>query len=294
MPKIAAFPKAWLDDLGEGGSMTVAQWIEMSAELDVDGMEFFNAWRDMQDPANWSEFRAMVEDQGRTICMLCCSPDFTHPDETFRQNEIQREKYAIDMAAALGSKYCRVLSGQRRPKISREDGIRYSVDCINECLPYAADRGITLNIENHYKDGSWSYPEFAQQMDVFCELIDQIDHPNFGVNYDPSNTILAGEDPLELLSRVKHRVVTMHASDRYLAEGTIEDLRHEELDAVGYAKRLHHGEIGKGANDYDAIFTELKSVGFDGWVSLEDGMDGLDQMVRSVQFLKEKIAKHWP
>ena len=47
---------------------------------------------------------------------------------------------------------------------------------------------------------------------------------------------------------MKHRVVTMHASDRYLAEGTIEDLRREE-DSVGYAKRLRHGEIGKGMND---------------------------------------------
>ena len=47
---------------------------------------------------------------------------------------------------------------------------------------------------------------------------------------------------------VEHRVVTMHASDRYLSEGTIEDLRKEE-DSVGYAKRLRHGEIGKGLND---------------------------------------------
>ena len=60
-------------------------------------------------------------------------------------------------------------------------------------------------------------------MDVFCDLVDRIDSPHFGVNYDPSNAILAGDDPLELLRRVKHRVVTMHASDRYLAEGTLED-----------------------------------------------------------------------
>ena len=38
----------------------------------------------------------------------------------------------------------------------------------------------------------------------------------------------------------------MHASDRYLIEGTIEDLRKEEGGAMGYAKRLAHGEIGKG------------------------------------------------
>lgn len=293
MPKLAAFPKAWLDDLGDGGSMTVAEWIEMAAELDVDGMEFYTEWRELKDESNWPEFRAMVEDQGRTVCMLCFSPDFTHPDPAFRKQEIDRQKHGIDMAQALGATYCRTLSGQRRPDVSREDGIKYSVEGIEACLPYAAKRGVILNIENHYKDGAWRYPEFAQHMDVFCDLIAQIDHPNFGINYDPSNTILAGEDPLEILARIKHRVVTMHASDRYLAEGTIEDLRKDELDSVGYAERLNHGEVGKGANDYDAIFSELKSVGFDGWISLEDGMDGLDQMHRSVDFLKAKIAKHW-
>ncbi len=85
----------------------------------------------------------------------------------------------------------------------------------------------------------------------------------------------------------------MHASDRYLAEGTIEDLRREEV-SVGYAKRLRHGEIGKGMNDYDAIFSELRSAGFDGWVSIEDGVDGVEQLERSVKFLRAKIAQHWP
>jgi sugar phosphate isomerase/epimerase len=113
------------------------------------------------------------------------------------------------------------------------------------------------------------------------------------VNYDPSNTLLAGEDPLELLRRVRHRVVTMHASDRYLAEGTLEDLRREE-DSVGYAKRLRHGEIGRGLNDYDAIFTELKAAGFDGWISIEDGVLGLDQLKRSAEFLRMKMRLFWP
>ena len=116
----------------------------------------------------------------------------------------------------------------------------------------------------------------------------------FGVNYDPSNAYIAGDDPLELLRRVSDRVVTMHASDRFLIEGTLEDLRREEGGSAGYAKRLRHGEIGKGLNDYDAIFTELRSKGFTGWISIEDGVDGIDQLERSVRFLKEKIAAHWP
>ena len=197
------------------------------------------------------------------------------------------------MTHALGGSFCRVLSGQRRPELSIDEGVKFAADSIIDCLPYAEEHGITLIIENHYKDDFWEYPEFAQQMDVFCQLVDQIDHPNFGVNYDPSNTYLAGEDPIKLLKRVSDRVVTMHASDRYLAEGTIEDLRNEEGGALGYAKRLRHGEIGKGLNDYDAIFTELKSKGFDSWISIEDGVDGMNQLARSVEFLKRKIAQHW-
>jgi len=197
------------------------------------------------------------------------------------------------MTVSLGGAYCRVLSGQKRPELTIDEGVQLAADCIYECLPYAAERNVTLILENHYKDDFWTYPEFAQKMDVFCQLVDSIDHPNFGVNYDPSNTYLAGEDPLELLKRVSHRVVTMHASDRYLKEGTIEDLRKEEGGAAGYAKRLSHGEIGKGLNDYDAIFTELKRVGFNGWISIEDGVDGMDQLERSVQFLKKKIAQYW-
>ena len=58
-------------------------------------------------------------------------------------------------------------------------------------------------------------------------------------------------------------------------------------------KSLCHGEIGKGLNDYDAIFTELKRVGFDGWISIEDGVDGIDQLRRSADFLKRKTAQYW-
>lgn len=293
MPKLAVFPKAYMDDLCVHGTMTLRQWIEKAATLDVDGLEMYTGILDLKDPTRWPEARQIAADHNLAIPMLCASPDFTHPDPAFRQQQIDLEKSWIDMTAALGGQYCRVLSGQRRPDVSREDGIRYAAESIEACIPHAQAAGVTLILENHYKDNYWQFPEFAQFTDVFCDLVEAIKTPGFGVNYDPSNTILAGEDPLELLRRVKHRVVTMHASDRYLADGTIDDLRKEE-DSVGYAKRLRHGEIGKGMNDYDAIFSELKSVGFNGWISIEDGVDGFDQLERSVAFLRRKMNENWP
>ena len=85
----------------------------------------------------------------------------------------------------------------------------------------------------------------------------------------------------------------MHASDRYLIEGTIDDLRNQELGSIGYAKMLKHGQIGEGLNDYDAIFSELRRVSFDGWISIEDGVDGVEQLKNSVEFLKNKISEYF-
>jgi sugar phosphate isomerase/epimerase len=294
MPRLAAFPKAFMQALCKEGTMSVSDWIQLAAPLEIQGLEWYAGFLEMADESNWSRFRREVEATGKVIPMMCCSPDFTHPDPAFRSIEIAKQKRWIDMTHILGGQYCRVLSGQRRPGLTIDEGVKFAADSITACLPHAANLGITLILENHYKDDFWDYPEFAQKMDVFCQLVDAVQHPNFGVNYDPSNTYLAGEDPIELLNRVSSRVVTMHASDRYLAEGTLEDLRREEGGAMGYAKRLRHGEIGQGLNDYDAIFTELKRVGFDGWISIEDGVDGMDQLARSVGFLRQKIAQYWP
>jgi sugar phosphate isomerase/epimerase len=293
MPQLAAFPKAYMNALCKDGTMKVSEWIDIAGNLDIDGIEWYAGFLEMENAANWKIFRRRVEDKGMVIPMMCCSPDFTHPDKSFRDIEIAKQKHWIDMTYALGGKYCRVLSGQKRPELSIDLGIQLAADCIHECLPYAQERDITLIIENHYKDDFWTYPEFAQKMDIFCALVDKINHPFFGVNYDPSNTYLAGEDPIELLNRVSHRVVTMHASDRYLKEGTLEDLRNEEGGAVGYAKRLSHGEIGKGLNDYDAIFSILKKEKFDGWISIEDGVDGIEQLERSVLFLRKKMKEYF-
>lgn len=294
MPQLAAFPKAYMTALCKDGTMQLSAWIELAATLNVDGLEWYAGFLEMEDQANWPYFRQQVADHGLVIPMMCCSPDFTHPEAAFRKKEMDKQKHWIDMTHALGGTYCRVLSGQRRPELSIEEGVTLAADCISACLPYAEERGITLILENHYKDDFWQYPEFAQRTEVFCQLVDRIDHPFFGVNYDPSNTYLAGEDPLELLHRVSQRVVTMHASDRYLTEGTLDDLRNAEDGATGYAKFLRHGEIGQGLNDYDAIFTELTRVGFDGWISIEDGVEGIEQLERSVTFLRRKIAQFWP
>jgi sugar phosphate isomerase/epimerase len=295
-PRLAAFPKCYMDQLCVDHTMSVFEWIELAASLGVDGLEFYWGFLEdglLEDSTGFLEkVKAALAQHRLAMPMLCCSPDFTQQDPAQLQKEIEREKRMIEITAFFGGRFCRVLSGQRRPEITREEGVAQVVRVISGLLPFAEKHGVVLTMENHYKDNYWQYPEFAQKMDVFAEIVDQIDSPWFGVNYDPSNTILAGEDPLVLLERVKRRVVSMHASDRYLKSGTIEDLRKEE-NSVGYASRLSHGVIGKGMNDYDKIFSTLASVGFGSWISIEDGLDGMEELKESVRFLRGKIDQHW-
>lgn len=89
MPKIAAFPKAFMQALCKDGSMKIAEWIKLATPLEIDGLEWYAGFLEMEDQKNWPVFRRMVEDQGMVIPMMCCSPDFTHLDKSFREKEIQ-------------------------------------------------------------------------------------------------------------------------------------------------------------------------------------------------------------
>jgi sugar phosphate isomerase/epimerase len=291
-PRISVFPKCYFDELTDG-RMPLADWIRAAATLGGEGVEQYDGFFRSFAPADVDPIVRLMEETGQITSMLCFSPDFTHPDAAERRRQVERQKAAIDLTVRLGAKHCRTLSGQRFPGLTRGDGVARTLDGIRRSLEHAERAGVTLCMENHYKDGRWRYPEFAQAEDIFLEIVDGIDSPYFGVQYDPSNAIVGGYDPIRFLERVRTRVVTVHASDRYLAPGaSLDDLR-ERDGATGYADILKHGETGTGLNDYDAIFRILAAAGFDGWISIEDGMNGLDELRRSRDFLVRKRTQYF-
>ena len=296
-PRISAFPKCYLEEISSHDGMSVFDWIEQARELDADGLEMYEGFFTSLDNDYLDSVKEAIHQAGFVMPMLCCSPDFTHPDLDQRRRAVEREIKMIEVTHRLGGagSVCRVLSGQRYPEVTREQGMQWVVECIEACLPVAREHGIILGLENHYKDGFWKYPEFAQKQDVFLELLASVpERRHFGVQYDPSNAIVAGDDPVELLRQVSDRVVSMHASDRYLAPGaTLEALRQSD-GTLGYSPQLRHGITGQGLNDYDAIFEILASRNYGGWISIEDGMNGLDEMMESLAFLRSMVRKYFP
>ncbi|MFH0965468.1 MAG: sugar phosphate isomerase/epimerase family protein [Planctomycetota bacterium] len=295
MIKISAFPKCYIEALSvEPRSMSLIGWIEMAAQLQPDGLELYDHFFPSFAPSYLDEVRRAAQARGFDLPMMCYSPDFTYPSARKRAQEVAGQRKILDACERLGVTFCRTLSGQRRSGVARRDALRWVRECIEKACAYAAKKGITIVIENHYKDGYWRYPEFAQKMDVFLELVESVQAENFGVQYDPSNAIMAGDGPLVLLDAVIGRVRTIHASDRHLTKGTtLEDVARSE-GTPGYSSLLVHGVVGEGLNDYDAIFRRLRNARWSGWVSIEDGMNGMEEMAKSIAFLRAKCTRYFP
>ncbi len=298
MPRLAAFPKGFFNDLVER-RMTLLQWLDLAAGLEIEGVELYPRFFESLDSSTVRSIRKEAAARNLQIPMMCNSPDFTQPDPAARAEEVKRTRKMLHVTAELGGRWCRVLSGQNRPGLDPKEALRWVIGCLHELLPYAESTSVTMVIENHYKDGLWDYPEFAQSHERYLAILDAVQSPWFKAQYDPSNAVVAGEDPYALLERVLPRLATMQASDRTLEGGTIEDLRGAARDPQhGYAKIIRHGVIGRGLNDYDRIFGTLAKAGYDGWVSIEDGEaptveEGMANLRASAKFLREKFARHF-
>lgn len=279
--------------------MSLFQWIELAGQLDLDGVELYPRFFASLDPGYVRQVASALTDNGLQMPMLCNSPDFTQLEAADRAREVETTRRMIGLTAELGGRYCRVLSGQNRPGLDAAKALGWVIEALTSLMRDAEAAGVVLVIENHYKDGLWLYPEFAQSHARYLEILHAVDSPWLRVQYDPSNAIVAGEDPYDLLERVLPRVATVQASDRYMEGGTVEDLRRLSADPRhGYAPFLKHGVIGRGLNDYDRIFGTLARSGWDGWVSIEDGdggtiEEGMSNLRDSAAFLRAKLAQHF-
>lgn len=293
--RISVFPKGQLDAISTR-QLTACEWIEMASELPIEGLELWSGMFYDTSASYVERIGGALADHDLEMPMLCVSTDFTNPDSDVRKAQFDEEVELMRIAHTLGGPgvSVRVLSGQAHPSVTRPQGLAWAAQNIRDLLPLAAELDITLALENHYKDGAWAYPEFAQRVDVYMDLLEMVgDDPHFGVQYDPSNAIVAGADSAEFLELVLDRVVTMQASDRQLAPGTTLDELRQSDGTIGYSPNLQHGVIGCGLNDYPRIFTALAGVGYDGWISIEDGVNGMADLRQSVDFICDARERYF-
>jgi sugar phosphate isomerase/epimerase len=283
---LAAFPKCYLDAMLRDHSMSTIDWLRVAAAVPLDGVELY--WPAVRHLTNDEllDVRREADRLHLALPLMCASPDFTQPTVDVFEREIADQTRAIEATALLGGSCTRVLSGQSRPAMTWRACFDLVIEAITRLLPIARGHGVTLVIENHFKDYFWDTPEFARHSDTFLAILSTIpvDAP-FGVQFDPSNALAVGEDPMVLLESVKDRVVSTAASDRQIVGDPTDPTR----------RLVVHHVIGQGVIDLDRIFQVLAGVGFEGWVSIEDGDDpvtGVADLVLSADHVRRLMVRH--
>src|SRR6202171_3823657 len=172
-------------------------------------------------------------------------PSWIEPDRHYRQIRIDHTRRSLTLAHELGAPCITT-----EPGGPVEQGASWSaalglfVESLKPVADHAEKEGVLLLIE----------PEpglLIETADQFLEMMQHIDSPAVGMNYDVGHAYCVGEDPATTIPRVA----------KYI--------RHFHLEDIA-ATRVHQHLIpGEGAIDFAAVFKAIRAMSYAGWITIE-------------------------
>jgi sugar phosphate isomerase/epimerase len=266
--KLSCLPVSFFQAILDG-EMSLAEWVGFAREIGLDGTECSLAFVRPIGKATPAEMRRLCDDAGIAVSMVTCHPDFTHPDAGERARQVEDMRRNVGIAVELGAPLVRVLSGQRHPGVSDEQGIAWIVEGLSELSRDANAAGVTLAIENHTKSFFWQHFDFVMTSELFARLIEALRGTSVGVNFDTANPLVWGEETLPLFEQVKDRLAILHVAD------------------TAQKGEFNFCRIGQGIAPIREVFQRARAQGFDGWVSIEEasrtGPEGFREAVGFVR-----------
>jgi sugar phosphate isomerase/epimerase len=270
--KLSCLPVSYFQSMLEG-ALTIEQWAGEAAGLGLDAIDLSIVLIKNQDSSSLEKLRQAIAAHGLKVNMLTTYPDFTHPEVGERERQLFLLKKNIDVAAALGAALVRVTAGQAHPGLTREAGLARAVAGLTGALAYAGQRGVKLVYENHAKPAVWDYNDFSFPPDIFLEIVGATDGSALAINFDTANPVAFGAAPVPLLEQVIDRVISIHAAENRVWG------------------KFEPAVFGEGVVPFAEVFTALKAVHFDGWISIEEASrTGPAGIVQAVNFVRNTWA----
>jgi sugar phosphate isomerase/epimerase len=184
----------WIPEQQATAKFSLEKFIDFCAEQNLDGCELTAYYFPKSITTDYllslkeRAFRLGLDISGTAI-----GNDYCTNDESKRAASLKMTRDWIDYSAILGAPCIRIFAGSV-PKGDTEDAARARcVDAINECLAYAATKGVALALENH--GGITATP------DQLLKIVQAVSpSPWFGVNFDGGN--FRTEDPYADLAKI--------------------------------------------------------------------------------------------
>jgi len=188
----------------------------------------------------------------------------------------------ITTAHGLGQKYAL--------NLGVEDEERWVDWCkvLSDAAAFGHERGVKVVVKHHHGLNNTSLDLLA--------WIKQVNHPNFGVFFDPGNVVYyTGKDPVKQLEIIGPHVSGVVAKDcnapHFLERAVGDPPFGTAVTGAGNPEVMI--QFGTGKVDFPAFFKKLKSYGFNGPVMVEGTEVGstLEQTIANARANREFLEK---
>ena len=267
----------------------------------------------LKNPAKISELKNLLNKHGLKLSALACHGNPVHPNKEIASQFHEDFVAAMKVAAQLGVDTIIGFSG-----------------CPGDCAESKNPNWVTCAWPPEYLDIlDWQWnevliPYWKETAKLAAEIgIKRIAfemHPGFcvynpatllrlreavgdiiGANVDPSHLFWQGMDPCEAIKELKGAIYHFHAKDTKIDDANT--AKNGVLDTQSYGDILNRSWVfrtvgyGHGKEVWNNIISTLKTVGYDGAISIEheDGlMSPKEGLEKAISLLKDTIIYEAP
>jgi sugar phosphate isomerase/epimerase len=196
---------------GPKKSMDLFGFVDLAADLALDAVEltsyYFpeNVTVDYLHRLKQHAFLLGLDVSGTSVMNDFCLAPGPESDK-----EREHVRTWIDRAAELDAPFVRILSGNWLQGTADDELERRVVHQIEALLPYAAEKGVTLALENH----GGGVTVTAEQL---VRLVRAVKGPNFAVNLDTGN--FHGPDPYDEIAQAAPYAVNVQVKTEIRRKG---------------------------------------------------------------------------
>jgi len=256
-------PFGWaIEKAAQIGYEYVEPWVHWGREL-LSEEGFYMSYSLLDDPY---VVKSTCEKAGIKLSGLSAHSALCRPEVG-----IESLKQAVRFAAECGAPVVNTDEGIKEAWTTEEEDyvlIRYALKQISAL---AEPRGILLGIEPHQ--------QYSKTPEGLNKIINLVDSPAIGVNFDTGNSYLCGYEPADWLEQVKQKLVHLHAKDI-----SVEKSKDQRGKVTGTPSGC---ACGDGVVQWEKIIEICKSAPRDIVMSVECGT--IEQAEKSLKYLKDLI-----
>ena len=266
----SSFP-AWLP------AYTLDEAIRRLAGIGYDGVEIGcaapHAWPAYLSAERRRELRGLLDSSALEVVSLLATPGGGpgfNPASPYVEERDATVKYyqeVTDLASELGARTVIYIAGWQIFGTTRQEAWSRSRDCLDRIAAYAGQKDITIVVEP-----TAAATNLIETADDAIELMRSVEHSNVKLMFDTLHAVYRNEIPADYARAMGKDLVHIHVSDK---------------------NRVLPGE---GQVDWVGLLQVLQESDFDGFVTMEVGLDARsadpDRVARTaLAYLKDVETK---